>query len=356
MNRYFYLYRITNKITGEYYYGVHETSKLNDGYFGSGSILKENIKQYGLENFVKEILEFFSNRKELMKEEKRIINKELLKDPKCLNVILGGGELKGSVGKKCVIDENGKYKMVDMNDNTYQNFMMGRICINKDGNMKYIKPYELDHYISLGWNKGTIYNSPGKGKIWIYNENSHLQIYESEFQKYEKEGWKRGFVEVGKKVWVNKNDNSKQINKEELQKYLNDGWCCGFGKNTIGGRIKLEKNKKIKYVEKSELQKYLDTGWVHFKFNNIIWMNKDCKNIRIDKSELQRYLDEGWLEGRYNENNSKRRGVLLYDLKGNLIKEFKTVSEANKEGYNNIHKYADKDKIYMGKYILKYKS
>ena len=33
-----------------------------------------------MENFVKEILEFFPNREALMKEEKRIVNKELLKD------------------------------------------------------------------------------------------------------------------------------------------------------------------------------------------------------------------------------------------------------------------------------------
>lgn len=49
-------------------------------------------------------------------------------------------------------------------------------------------------------------------------------------------------------------------------------------------------------------------------------------------------------------------GLFFCLIKGNLIKEFKAVSEVNKEGYNNIHKYTDKDKIYMGKYILKYKS
>lgn len=108
--KFYYLYKIVNNLTGEYYYGVHETYDIiNDWYFGSGSVLKQNIKQYGLENFTKSILSFFPNRKELMKEEKRIVNKELLKDPKCLNVILGGGELKGSVGYKCVLCEDGIY-------------------------------------------------------------------------------------------------------------------------------------------------------------------------------------------------------------------------------------------------------
>lgn len=354
MGKYFYLYKITNNITGEYYYGAHETPKLNDGYFGSGSALKENIKIYGIENFVKEILEFFPNRKTLMNEEKRIVNKELLKDPKCLNIILGGGELKGSVGKKCVIDENGNYKMIDVNDNTYQNFMIGRICINKEDNMKYIKPYELDHYVEMGWKKGTIYNSPGKGKIWIHNDTKRMFIYENELQKYLGEGWKNGLPR-GNMVWVNKNENSKKIKKDELQNYLNDGWVLGFGKETVNGRIEIIKDKKRKYIDKKDFQKYINDGWQRLTWKNTIWINKDNQNKRIPEEDLQNYLDDGWLKGRYNENNTKRRGVLLYDLEGNLIKEFVRVVDANKAGYNNIHKFADTNKIYMKKYILKYK-
>ncbi len=354
MNKYYYLYKITNNITNEYYYGVHETSKLNDGYFGSGSVLKKNIEKYGLENFEKAILEFFPNRHELMKEEKRIVNNELLKDPKCLNVILGGGELKGSVGKKCVIDNNGIYRMIDKDDNNYQNFFIGRVCINKDGRMKYIKPYELEYYISLGWKKGTIYDSPGKNKIWIHNGESRMFICKSDVQEYIKQGWQLGMYDPGSKIWVNKNDNSKQIHKEDLQKYLNEGWNLGSGKKTINGKIQIKKESKRKYVNKEDLQKYLDDGWNRLSWNNTIWINKDTQNKRVNKENLQKYLDEGWLKGKYNENNTKRRRVLLYDLNGNLIKEFNKVSDANKEGYNNIHKFANKNKVYMKQYILKY--
>ena len=112
MYKYHYLYKITNHITGEYYYGVHSTNDLNDNYFGSGSQLRNNIKVYGKQNFSKEILEYFPDRKLLMLCESKIVNKQLLKDKKCLNVIIGGGELKGSLGKKCVIDSLGNYKMV----------------------------------------------------------------------------------------------------------------------------------------------------------------------------------------------------------------------------------------------------
>ena len=139
MHEYHYLYRITNQITGEYYYGVHSTNDLKDYYFGSGSKLYENIRQYGRENFIKENLEFFSSRKQLMNAEKNLVTNEMLADPKCLNVILGGGELKDSLGYKCVVNEDGEYMMVDKNNDEYQNYMISRICINKNGRMKYIK-------------------------------------------------------------------------------------------------------------------------------------------------------------------------------------------------------------------------
>ena len=80
MNKYHYLYKITNLITGEYYYGVHSTNNLNDGYFGSGTQLKNNIQTYGKSNFLKEILEFFPDRKSLMLCESKVVNKQLLKD------------------------------------------------------------------------------------------------------------------------------------------------------------------------------------------------------------------------------------------------------------------------------------
>lgn len=88
--KYHYIYKTTCKTTGAYYIGIHSTNDLNDGYMGSGVLLKHSIKKHGVENHKHEILEFVSNRKMLSEVEKGVLTMEILKDPKCLNIKEGG--------------------------------------------------------------------------------------------------------------------------------------------------------------------------------------------------------------------------------------------------------------------------
>ena len=90
LHKYHYFYKITNLINGKYYYGIHSTNNLDDGYMGSGKALRTSIKKYGLENFSKEILKFFDTIEELSDYEKLIVNEKLLEDPNCYNMVKGG--------------------------------------------------------------------------------------------------------------------------------------------------------------------------------------------------------------------------------------------------------------------------
>lgn len=59
---YYLVYKTTNLINGKFYIGKHQTEDLNDGYMGSGNVLKRAIKKYGEDNFTTEILEVYDKK------------------------------------------------------------------------------------------------------------------------------------------------------------------------------------------------------------------------------------------------------------------------------------------------------
>ena len=62
----YYVYKITllkGSLAGAYYIGQHRTKKMNDGYAGSGTILRNYYKVYGEKNgetYTKEIIRYCS--------------------------------------------------------------------------------------------------------------------------------------------------------------------------------------------------------------------------------------------------------------------------------------------------------
>ncbi len=84
------IYKVTNKVNCKTYIGAHKTKNVNDGYMGSGVILKKAIKKYGLNNFKKEILFEVSSEEEMYTLEKELITKEIVNDKNNYNVTLGG--------------------------------------------------------------------------------------------------------------------------------------------------------------------------------------------------------------------------------------------------------------------------
>lgn len=87
---YYYLYKITNLINNKIYIGVHYTTDLNDGYMGSGKLLRLAEAKYGIENFRKDILEFFDSKDTMLAREREIVNPEFIKRSDTYNICLGG--------------------------------------------------------------------------------------------------------------------------------------------------------------------------------------------------------------------------------------------------------------------------
>ena len=87
---FYYLYKITNLVNNKIYVGVHKTMNINDGYMGSGKVIKDAIQKYGINNFKKDILETFEDSESMYAKEKQIVNEEFLSRDDVYNLRRGG--------------------------------------------------------------------------------------------------------------------------------------------------------------------------------------------------------------------------------------------------------------------------
>ncbi len=88
--RYHFIYRTECLETGKYYIGMHSTSDLEDGYIGSGKIVRRSIKKYGASRHSCIILEFLHSREDLSERERQLVTPSEISSKLCMNLKLGG--------------------------------------------------------------------------------------------------------------------------------------------------------------------------------------------------------------------------------------------------------------------------
>ena len=77
-----------NRQNGEWYYGVH-TGSFEDGYTGSGVKFKNKFKSTDRSEWHRTIL-FRGTREECLSYERELVNKEMVDQTDCLNLMEGG--------------------------------------------------------------------------------------------------------------------------------------------------------------------------------------------------------------------------------------------------------------------------
>lgn len=87
----YYVYKITNKLNGKWYIGKRKhKSPYDDSYMGSGKLIKEAIKKYGVNSFIKEILDIFDNNDDAAKFEASLVTKQTISTAMSYNMHEGG--------------------------------------------------------------------------------------------------------------------------------------------------------------------------------------------------------------------------------------------------------------------------
>jgi len=84
------VYKITNLVNNKIYIGKHQTTDLNDGYLGSGKLLRRAIGKYGVENFQKEILHVFDNEADMNARERELVTEDFVLQETNYNLCVGG--------------------------------------------------------------------------------------------------------------------------------------------------------------------------------------------------------------------------------------------------------------------------
>lgn len=87
---FYFIYRTTNTLNGKCYVGKHQTKNLDDGYIGSGKLLKRAIAKYGRDAFSFEILSFHVSLEELNDAESRLVTEEFCLRDDNYNLCVGG--------------------------------------------------------------------------------------------------------------------------------------------------------------------------------------------------------------------------------------------------------------------------
>lgn len=87
---FYFIYKTTNLINKKYYIGQHKTKNINDGYLGSGTLLRYALKKYGKENFTREILAYAESAEQLNELQAFYVNKQVMEDQNSYNLMTGG--------------------------------------------------------------------------------------------------------------------------------------------------------------------------------------------------------------------------------------------------------------------------
>lgn len=345
-----YTYRITNKLNGKIYIGVHSTENMDDGYMGSCVPLTKDIKKYGEKNFFKEIIEIHNSRQDALKKERELVNEEFVARKDTYNINLGGSC--GTPGLVPVRDKDGNTFAISKNDPRYINGEVMHVIKGKKYNFsedeikrrsehgksnarhRHVTNGKINKCVDVDELEDFLHNNPEwkHGQTQHWSEESILKNQSSEKRKINKELTKkrheekrqqeleiRKFNKSRKMVWTTNGVNNLRIYLDEIDK-IKPGWYIGFtsklsesGANNIReaahkskGKTNITVDGKKTKIFTSDLDQFIkehpntQIGWFDMKKNGnrgsrgYKWVTKDGQRKYVSPEKLEEFLQDGW--------------------------------------------------------------
>jgi hypothetical protein len=208
------IYKITNLINNKYYIGKHQTKNLDDGYMGSGKVLKYAIQKYGIENFKKEILHIFDNEVEMNAKEKELV----VVSESTYNLNEGGKGGFSYINRnnlKLPLSENSKQKISNTLREHWQNGVYEKTkqhLIERNRTIKKSTNFSIDK----STHKKAVEQAQSPNAV-IKRTQTYLEINHQQ-------GSKNSQFNT---CWINNGLQNKKINKDQLEDYIKQNWIKG---------------------------------------------------------------------------------------------------------------------------------
>lgn len=210
---FFLIYQTTNSVNGKIYIGKHKTANIDDGYLGSGTLLKRAIEKYGKECFSRKILFIFDNETDMNAKEREIVNYDFCSRDDVYNICEGGMGGWSYVNRTGI---NNAGKNMEVIGKKISSANKGK------PNPEFVERTKQRH------RDGLVNYATRKGHT--ISESHRVAISEAAKKKIGKTNSQYGTC------WINDGNVDKKVDKKDLEYWVS----LGFAK----GRIKAEKAER----------------------------------------------------------------------------------------------------------------
>lgn len=299
------VYKTTNLVNGKIYIGRHVTNRIDDGYLGSGTEFLEDVKKWGKKYFERVILFDFDNPEEMFAKEIELLTEEFILREDTYNITIGGsGGMLGkthdeetrqrlrevNTGIVSVIDSDGNYKKVSVNDPRYvsgelKHNTKGTVVVKDKTGKKFRVSVDDPRRLSgelVGMNTGNT-----RPKETTKKHEEFMKDYWGEHKHSEDAIKKMRDANKGKVTVKDIDGNSFRVAVDD-ERYLS-GELVNAYKGTKQSEATKQMTseskkgciwisnvelKKTKYIKPEQLEDYLKDGWIKyrmfFKTNKIL--------------------------------------------------------------------------------------